>query len=178
MFDDIISNILQLKLFIITAASGALLTGISLLVICRKFEWNARNRKFIGFLYGLSVRDTVSVAMALLKFFLLVSVVISGGNASFICVCVFLVLEAGYLVNRKSCKGLITDIVLGAITVCALVVMNMLYSYLHEIIYDGRILMVVILLGILLSIYALCDVFHCCTYIMIRGRKKIQNEDI
>lgn len=166
--NDIITGIIELKIFIIVAAIGTLLCGAYLLLKCRNFQWEGKSRKWIGFFYELKLADSVPLAVTLLKFFLLFSILITGGHVELVHIILYLILEILYLGWRGTTKGLLTDIVMGVVTAGVLVVMQMLYHYLHEIIMDGKILTVVILLGILICINGIADIFRCGSYIMVK----------
>ncbi|MGO5229824.1 hypothetical protein ACTQ1U_02060 [Thermoguttaceae bacterium LCP21S3_D4] len=170
--NDIITGIIELKIFIIVSAIGTLLCGAFLLLACRKFQWEGKNRKWIGFFYELGMADSVPLAVSLLKFFLLFSVLITGGHVELVHIILYLMLELLFLGWRGTTKGLLSDIVMGVVTTGVLVVMQLLYHYLHEIIMDGKILTVVILLGILVSINAVADIFRSGSYIMVKKGNK------
>lgn len=166
--NDIITGIIELKTFIIVAAIGTLLCGACLLLKCRKFQWEGKSRKWIGFFYELKMTDSVPLAITMLKFFLLFSILLTGGHVELVHIILYLLMEILFLGWRRTTKGLLADIVMGVVTAGVLVVMQLLYHYLHEIIMDGKIFTVVILLGILVNINAVADIFRCCSYIMLK----------
>lgn len=166
--NDIITGIIELKTFIIVAAIGTILCGGYLLLKCRKFQWEGKSRKWIGFFYELKMADSVPLAITMLKFFLLFSILITGGHVELVHIILYLMLEILFLGWRRTTKGLLADIVMGVVTIGVLIVMQLLYHYLHEIIMDGKILTVVILLGILVNINAVADIFRCSSYIMLK----------
>ena len=169
--NDIITGIIELKTFIIVAAIGTLLCGACLLLKCRKFQWEGKSRKWIGFFYELKMADSVPLAITMLKFFLLFSILLTGGHVEPVHIILYL-LKILFLGWRRTTKGLLADIVMGVVTAGVLVVMQLLYHYLHEIIMDGKILTVVILLGILVSINAVADIFRSGSYIMVKKGNK------
>ncbi len=171
MLNSIVSNIMQLRGFILVAAMGSLVVGAYLLLRCHSFSWSGRNRKIVGFFYQMGYRDLTGLAASLLKVFLMVSILVAGGRVELIHIGVFLMLELCFLARRRSVKNVVTDVAVGAISAGVLLVVSMLYHYLHEIYFDRRIACVVILLSVLLCIYALYDVFHYCCYIMDTRKK-------
>lgn len=171
MYHDIVTYIGQLRIFLLVSAVGTLLLGAVLLFACRRFSWEGRNRKLIGFFYEMSLWDTVGMACCILKCFLLLSLVLTGGNVAMIHIVMYVVLHLCYILHRRSMRGVAADLGMGVIATAVLLVMSMLYGYLHEILFDGRIACVVVLLGVLLFLYGVCDVFRCCSYVMLsRGK--------
>lgn len=173
MWNDLIGGIEQLKGFILTAAAGVLIMGGYLLFRCRSFDWEKRNRKLMGFFYGMSWPQGIVLAGGWLKFLLFLWVLLSGGHVETVHIMVFILLELLFLGGRGTREGLLTDCVMGGVSAGALVVIDLLYHYLHEITMDGRIFCVVLLMGVLLCINALGDIFRSCNYIMTgKGKKK------
>ena len=161
MLDSILEAITQLRMFILVSGIGILLTGIYLLIRCRKFDWNRKNIKLIGFFYNLSVWDTVGIAGCFMKIFLIISIMITTGKAEIIHMIIFIVLELCYIIHRRSIKGLMLDLVLSMVSIIVMTIMNMLHHYLNDIVYDLKIAVVVWLLGILLTLYGVYDLMHC-----------------
>ena len=176
MLNNIIAYIMQLRAFILTSAIGILMTGMVLLWQCRRFSWQGRRRKFIGFFYKQKQLDTIGLSCCILKVFLLFSVIVTLGRVEMIHVGIFILLELCYLMRKRSIKNVLTDVVTGIISTVVLLVMSMLYHYLQEIVYDKRILCLVMMLAVLLCIYSICDVFHYCCYIMA-DRKGLGEKD-
>ena len=171
MLDSVLEPIMQLKTFILISGIGILLIGLFLLFCCRKFSWNGKNLKLIGFFYNLSVWDTVGISCCLIKIFLILSILFTTGNAEIIHIAIFVVLEICYIVHRRSVKGVMLDVVLSVVSIIVMVIMNMLHHYLNEIVYDIKIVVVVWLLGILLCLYGIYDLLHC-TKTVIENRKQ------
>ncbi len=161
MLDSVLEAIMQLKTFILVSGIGIVLIGVFLLICCRKFSWNGKNLKLMGFFYNLSVWDTVGIACCFMKIFLIFSILITTGKVDLIHMIIFGVLELCYIVHRRSLHGVLLDIVLCVVSIIVMNIMNMLYHYLNEIVYDIRIAIVVWLLGILLCLYGVYDLMHC-----------------
>lgn len=161
MLDSVLEAIMQLKTFILVSGIGIVLIGVFLLIGCRKFSWNGKNLKLIGFFYNLSVWDTVGISCCLMKIFLIISILITTGKVDLIHMIIFGILEICYIVHRRSLSGVLLDAVLCVVSVIVMNIMNMLHHYLNEIVYDIRIAVVVWLLGILLCLYGIYDLMHC-----------------
>ena len=161
MLDSILEALMQLKTFILVSAIGIVIVGIFLLIYCRKFSFTGKNLKTMGFFYNLSVWDTVGLACCYMKTFLIFSILLTSGRVDFIHIIIFCVLDICYIVHRRSFKGVLLDVVLSVVSIVVLNIMNMLYHYLNEILYDVKIVVVVWLLGILLCLYSIYDLMHC-----------------
>ena len=161
MLDSILEAITQLRIFILVSGIGIVLIGIYLLIQCRKFDWNKKNIKLIGFFYNLSVWDTVGISGCFMKIFLIISILITTGKAEMIHMIIFIILEICYIIHRRSTKGFMLDLVLSMVSIIVMNIMNMLHNYLNEIVYDMKVAVVVWLLGILLTLYGVYDLMHC-----------------
>ncbi len=178
MLDSVLDAVLQLRTFILISGIGIVLVGVFLLIACRKFSWNGKNLKLVAFFYDLKVWDTIGLACCFVKIFLIISVLITTGYAEMIHIIVFCVLEALYLIHRRSFKGVMLDLVLSMVSVIVMGIMNMLHNYLNDIVYDIKIAIVVWLLGILLSLYGVYDLMHCVkTVIENRKDTKLDYEE-
>lgn len=161
MLDSVLEAIMQLRTFILVSGIGIVLIGAYLLIRCRKFDWNGRNLKLMGFFYNLSVWNTVGLSCCFMKIFLIISILITTGKVDMIHMIIFGILEICYIIHRRSIKGVMLDIVLSIVSIIVMNIMNMLHHYLNEIVYDIRIAVVVWLLGVLLCLYGIYDLMHC-----------------
>ncbi len=184
MWNSIINEIGELRYFILVSAVGTLLLGIVLNICCRQFNWNRWTRKLFGFFYQQKGWDTAGLAIAVLKVFLFLSILIERGQAGYGHMVVFVVLQIGYVIHRRTTKELPYHIIMLMVALGILFVLHILSSYLRDIIFDWRIFVVVMLLGILLLLYALVDVAMCYRQIVTRGisrcnelQKEESNED-
>ena len=170
MLDSVLDAFMQLRTFILVSGIGIVLVGVFFLLRCSKFDWNKRNLKEIGFFYNLSVWDTVGVACCFVKVFLIVSILISFGKVDVIHMIIFGILEICYIVHRRSLKGVMLDFVLCTVTIIVMNIMNMLHHYINDIVFDIRIVIVIVLLGILLCLYSIYDLLHC-VKVIVESRK-------
>ena len=170
MLDSILEAVMQLRTFILVSGIGIVVVGLFFLLRCRTFDWNKRNLKEIGFFYNLSVWDTVGVACCFVKVFLIFSILITMGKVDIIHMIIFGILEICYIVHRRSIQGVLLDVVLCTVSVIVMNIMNMLHHYLKDIVYDIRIAIVIVLLGILLCLYSVYDLLHC-VKVIVDSRK-------
>ena len=161
MLDSVLEAIMQLRTFILVSGIGIVLISLYLLIRCRKFDWNKKNLKLMGFFYNMSVWDTVGISCCFMKIFLIFSILITTGKVEIIHMIIFGILEVCYIIHRRSAKGIMLDVVLSIVSIIVMNIMNMLHHYLNEIVYDIRIAVVVWLLGILLCLYGIYDLMHC-----------------
>ena len=161
MLDSVLEAIMQLRTFILVSGIGIVLIGLYLLIRCRKFDWNKKNLKLMGFFYNMSVWDTVGISCCFMKIFLIFSILITTGKVEIIHMIIFGILEVCYIIHRRSAKGIMLDVVLSIVSIIVINIMNRLHHYLNEIVYDIRIAVVVWLLGILLCLYGIYDLMHC-----------------
>ena len=176
MGNSIINEIAGLRYFILVSAIGTLLVGIALNIACRQFNWNRRTRKLFGFFYQQSGWDTMGMAIAFLKVFLFLSILFERGQVYYSHMVVFVLLQVGYMIHRRSAKELPYHIIMPVVALGILFVLHILSSYLRDIIFDWRIFVVVILLGILLLLYALLDVAMCYRLIVTRGIARCEKQ--
>lgn len=174
MLDSILEAITQLKIFTLVSAIGIVVTGVVLLFICKDFYWESPNRKHIGFFYRMSTWDTFGLSCCFIKFFLVISFLITGCNVENIHIFIFVVLKLCYIIHRRSLKGIIMDIGLAILSVIVMIIMGLLYNYLHDIMFDFKICIIMWILAVLLCLYALYDLFSCCNYII--RKRDLKNE--
>lgn len=166
MFSEVVEHILQLKIFLITSGVGTLLVGLALFVLCRNFKFEGKNRKLMGFFYGLGRFDSFGMATALLKVFLFISLLIQKCNVTMELLFVYGILQVLYIVHRRTGKKLPYHLVMGIVTFGIMFLMMILSRYLREIIYDYRVFVVLIFMDIVLLLNAVGDIFRCATRII------------
>ncbi len=171
MLDSILEAITQLKTFIMVSAIGILCVGIILLIVCNKFSWDSKRRKFIGFFYRMGTWDTFGISCCLIKIFLTISFMVTKGRIELLQIIIFVILKICYIIHRKSVRGIVMDIGLTLVSIIVMVIMNMLYHYLNDIIFDAKIAVIIGVLGVLLCLYSIYDLFCCCNTVMIRHQK-------
>ena len=175
MLDSILEAIIQLKTFICVSAIGILLVGFFLMIICNKFSWDSKRRKCIGFFYAMKTWDVFGLSVCLIKIFLTVSFLVSKGQINILHILIFIVLKICYIIHRRSLRGIVLDIGLTLVSVIIMVIMNLLYNYLNDIIFDIKIAVVIGILGVLLCMYAIYDLFCCCNAVMSQQRNRREN---
>ena len=172
MLDNILEATTQLKTFIMVSAIGMLVVGVILLISCRKFAWNSRNRRTIGFFYAMDTWDIFGLSSCMLKLFLAISFLVGKGLVEFLHIVIFIVLELCYILYKHKLKGLLADIGLAVVSVIVMVIMQLLYNYLHDIIFDMKVCVIMWMLAILLCLYELYDVYSCCNHIVSKYKTK------
>ena len=172
MLDSILEAITQLKTFILVSGVGILFLGFVLIIACSKFSWSSRRRRTIGFFYAMNTWDMFGFSSCMLKIFLAVSFLVGKGRVEFLHIIIFIVLELCYIVYKHKIKGIFTDVGLTVVSVIVMVIMQLLYNYLNDIIFDMRICVVMWMLGILLCLYEIYDLFSCCNNIVSKYRTK------
>lgn len=170
MLDSILEAITQLKTFILVSGIGILLVGIFLLISCNKFSWNSKRRKLIGFFYNLQTWDVIALSCCFIKIFLAISFLIMVGRIETVHIIIFVILKIFFIIHRFNKKTIVMDAGLTIVSVIMMLIMNMLCHYLNDIIFDIRIAVVVYILGILLCMYSVYDLFCCCNAVM--GKQK------
>lgn len=170
MLDSILETISQLKIFVIVSGIGILIVGLLLLILCNKFSWNSWRRKIIGFFYRMGTWDALGLSCCFIKVFLVISFFVSMGRVELIHIFIFVLLKLCYLINKRTAKGLVMDIGLTIISVIVMIIMGLLYNYLNDIIFDVKISAIMWLLGVLLCLYSVYDLFSCCNNIIKRRK--------
>ena len=174
MLDSILEAISQLKIFILVAGLGIVVTGVVLLFVCKDFALDGSNKKHIGFFYRMSTWDIFGISCCFIKIFLVLSLLVSKCNIEPIHIFIFVLLKLCYIIHRHSLKGLVMDIGLAVLSIAVMIIMSLLYNYLNDIIFDYRIAIIMWILGVLLCLYALYDLFSCCNYII--RKRDLKNE--
>ena len=175
MLDSILEAIMQLKTFIFVSAIGIILVGFFLLIVCNKFSWNSSRRRFIGFFYAMKTWDVFGVSTCFIKIFLTVSFLVTKGQISLLHIVIFVILKLCYIIHRRSLRGMVLDIGLTLVSIIIMVIMNLLYNYLNDIIFDIKIAIVIGILGVLLCMYAIYDLFCCCNAVMAQQSRRREN---
>ncbi len=159
--DEIVKQLILLKPMIMVSAIGTILLMVVLLLSCRVFKWNKKNLGIIGFFYEATVLDSVTLAICLLKFFLIISLFFNKGRSEPVHILFFGMLVIAYNLCRRKWKEFFVSIFNGAVIMCVLYVSNFLLSYLREILFDVKIAIALVFLGIFLFLYTLYDIASC-----------------
>lgn len=159
--DELIKQLILLKPMIVISAVGTVAIALVLLICCRKFKWTGSGIRIIGFFYDASMLDSVTLAICLLKFFLVISLFFSKGRIALIHILFFGVLVVAYNICRHKIKEVFVSIFNGAVIMGVLYVSNFLLSYLREILFDVKIAIALVFLAVFLLLYTLYDIASC-----------------
>ena len=170
MLEAVVEQIIALKLVIVCSAVTTLVLTVIGLVFCKVFSWRGKNIKLLGFLYGLSVADTIALAICIMKLFVVVSILLSGGRIQPVQIATYAVLVLAYQSCLRDFKEFVSGLINTTIIIGVLVVANMLSSYLREILFDYTIAIALVLLGLFLVLFALYDI-ACCVLCMVERRE-------
>ncbi|MBQ7925281.1 MAG: hypothetical protein IJ335_03205 [Lachnospiraceae bacterium] len=159
--EAVIEQLLLLKPVMITTAVGTVLLTIAILLWCRKFSWNSRNIRIMGFFYEAPMRDSVALATCILKLFLTISLLFLDGKIEMVHIYFFGMLVLLYNLLRLNLKETGISLFNGLIIMGVLYVSNFLTSYLREVLFDVKIAIALVLMGIFLILYSAYDVMVC-----------------
>lgn len=166
MFDTIVGHIESLKAFIIVTAVVAFGLGIILMYLCSVFSWEGKKRKVLYFFYGLDTLEAFGLACAIIKISLFLTILVTKCRTEVIYIYVYGVLEVFYIAQRRTFKRLPYHIMMGITSAGVLVMLNVLYSYISEVVFDKRVLVVMVMMDLLLIINGVTDLFRCANRIM------------
>lgn len=172
MFDRIIDLVIDLRIFIIVTVVVTVMIGTFLLIYCRKFSFDGKNIKTIGFFYHMKVLDTLALAIAIAKVCLFISLFVTLGKVCNIHIAVYILLHLIYMIHRRDIKSLPADIFIGVTTCGVMSITGVLYNYLRDVMFDWRIQVEIILMMIIICGYALCDLYRCCGHIIMIPKVK------
>ncbi len=174
LIGQVITQIILLKNMIIVAGVGTILLLIALLVLCRRFSWEKRNLRLIGFFYEARLYDSVLLAICLTRFYLVISILITKGQIYPVHILFYGALVILYNIIRHNLKEMFVSIFNGVLIMGILYVAGFLISYLDNVLFDVRILIALIFLAIFLVLYALYDMAGCILNIInSRGDDKV-----
>jgi len=177
MIDTIIDQIILLKPLMITTAVGTVLILATLLISSRKFSWNAWNVRIIGFFYDAKMTDSVLLSICLVRFFLVISILISGGDIYPIHIYFYGLLIITYNIIRHRLKEMAVSVFNGILIMGILYVSGFLMSYLQNVLFDIKIVIALVFLGIFLLLYALYDMAGCMLNIVNSRSEVIIDEE-
>ena len=175
--ETIVEQLILLKPFVVISAIGTLAITVFFLVFCRRFSWNEKNIRAIGFFYDASIADTVTLAICILKLFLVISILSTKGRIELIHICFFGVLVLVYNICRHNLKDMCVSLFNGLVIMGVLYVSNFLLSYLREVLFDIKIVVALFFLAIFLILYSLYDIAGCILAI-VNSRRTIENKAI
>lgn len=174
---DIINQIILLKTMIIVTAVGTLLLLGVLTVMCSKFSWQKYNLRVIGFFYDAKLYDSVLLAVCLLKFYLVISILITKGTIYPVHIFFYGGLVLIYCILRHKIKETLVSLFNAVLIMGILYVAGFLISYLENVLFDVKIVIALAFLAIFLILYALYDMASCIFNIVSsRDEKRITTE--
>jgi hypothetical protein len=177
MLNQVINVVAELRTFLIVCAVVSLVMGGFLLIFCRKFSFDGKNLKTIGFFYQMQTWDILALAVGIAKVCLFISLFITVGKVSNAYIGVYIFLHVVYIVHRRDVKGLVGDLFGGVASCGVMSIMGMLYNYLHDVMFDWRIQVVIVLMMIIICGYALRDMFCTCARIIMIPREKEDKDE-
>ena len=177
MLNQVINIVEELKMFLIVCVVVSVAMGGFLLIFCRKFSFDGKNLKTVGFFYRMKVWDTIVLAIGVAKVCLFISLFITLGKVSGAHIGAYICLHIVYIIHRRDIKGLMGDVFSGVATCGVMSIMGMLYNYIHDVIFDWRIQLVIILMMIIICGYALCDMFRTCARIIKIPKVKVDKDE-
>lgn len=168
--DKLLDQLILLKPFALISAVMTLILMTFLLVVCRNFDWNRKSTRVIGFFYESSMKDSVTLAICLLKLYLIISIFVTKGKIELIHIVFFGVLVLAYNLIRRNLREFGVSIFNGLIIMAVLYVSNFLIVYSKVILFDIKIVISVVFLAVFLLLYSLYDIATC-VYNIICDRK-------
>ena len=177
MLNQVINIVTELRIFLIVCAVVSIAMGGFLLIFCRKFSFDGKNLKTIGFFYRMGICDTLALAVGIAKVCLFISFFITVGKVSVSHIGAYVILHVVYIIHRRDVKGLMGDVFSGIATCGVISIMGMLYNYLHDVIFDWRIQVIIILMMIIICGYALCDMLRTCGRIIMIPKAKEDKDE-
>ena len=176
MLEDIVKQLMLLRPTIITSAVGMIIFMVIMLVVCNKFEFTGKNLKVLGFFFDMKVTDSISLAVSILKFFLIVSMFFTGGKIQTVHIVSFAVLVVVFNACQLRFKSVLVSLFNSTVIIGVLMLIKFLVAYLHNVLFDVRILIAVVLMGIFLALYTFYDI-GLCVNIIIERRTKLANKE-
>lgn len=176
MLEDIVKQLMLLKPTIITSAVGMVTFMVVMLIICNKFSFTGKNLKILGFFFDMKVSDSISLAVSILKFFLIVSMFFAGGKIQTVHIVCFAMLVVVFNICQLKIKSVLVSFFNSTVIIGVLMLIKFLVAYMHDVLFDVRILIAVVLLGIFLTLYTIYDIGLCVSIIIDRRSKLVNKE--
>lgn len=178
MIDAVIEQLILLKPMLITTCIGTVIILTILLFFSRRFSWNAWNVRIIGFFYEAKMSDSVLLSICLVRFYLVISILITMGRIYPIHIYFYGMLIITYNLIRHRFKEMLVSIFNGILIMGILYVSGFLMSYLKNVLFDIKIVIALVFLGIFLVLYALYDMAGCILNIVnSRGEVKVSIDE-
>ena len=166
LIGNVINQIILLKTTMIVTAVGTLLLLVVLLLFCRKFSWDRRNLRVIGFFYEARMVDSVLLSLCLIRFYLVVSILVTKGAIYPVHIFMYGGFVLIYGAIRRKIREFLVSVFNAALIMGLLYVSGFLISYLENVLFDVKILIALVFLGIFLVLYALYDLAGCISNII------------
>lgn len=176
MIETIIDQIILLKPMLITTGIGTVIILTILLFSSRRFSWNHWNVRVIGFFYESKMSDSVLLSICIVRFFLVISILLSKGRFSIIHIYFYGMLILLYNIIRHNVKEMFVSVFNAVLLMGILYVSGFLISYLENVLFDIKIVVALVFLGVFLVLYALYDLAGCVLNIVNSREEKEQYE--
>lgn len=176
MIEIIIDQIILLKPLMITTGIGTAILLTMLLILSRKFSWNAWNVRIIGFFFDAKMSDSILLSICLVRFYLVISILVTKGKIDIVHILFYGGLILVYNIIRHRFKEMIVSIFNGVLIMGILYVSGFLISYLENVLFDIKIVIALIFLGIFLVLYALYDMAGCVLNI-VNSREEVKFDE-
>lgn len=155
--NQLLATVFELSdfLWLSLAATVALLV-ILLVATGGGVDWGRGRMRFLGLLFGLRSADALWVSQAIVKELFIISVTVFHIEMSVPYLAFYAGLFAiGLVTYRRGAMKLVTELVNGIVTAAALIVTNVMWSFLMEVRSDWAILTVYILMSVFVAVYNL-----------------------
>lgn len=140
------------------SAVGMIVFMVTMLIICNKFSFQEKNLKLVGFFFDMKILDSIALAVSILKFFLLFSLLFTKGRIETVHIVVFVALVVIFNICEHKFKDALVSFFNSAVIVGVLLLIKFLTSYLTDVLFDARILIAIILIAVFLLLYGVYDI--------------------
>lgn len=171
--EEVIKQLILLKPLVAVAAVGTIIFTIAFIIILKTFSFQERTLKLMGFFYDMKVADSMAIAVTLLKFYLVISLAFMKGRVELIHIVMYGILIIFFNLYIRRIKDVLVSVFNGAVVIGVLQITKFLVSYLTKVLFDKRILVALVLIGIFLALYSIYDIF-CCIASIIDKRSKLE----
>jgi len=176
MIEAVIEQLILLKPMLITTAIGTIILLAILLLSSRQFSWNAWNVRIIGFFYEAKMSDSVLLAICLVRFFLVISILFTKGQIYPVHIYLYGMLILVYNIIRHKIKEMFVSVFNGVLIMAILYVSGFLMSYVENVLFDLKIVVALIFLGVFLVLYAIYDMAGCILNI-VNSREEVDVDE-
>lgn len=167
---EVIDQIQLLKSTIFLTIAMTAVFFVVCMIMTRNFEWNKKKRRLMGLFYNIKNRDSLLIAICMMKFNLVLGILIDGGNIFLVHLVFYAELTVIYIINRRHIKETLLGLFNGIVTVLMLFASDFLNSYLVNVVFNRRIAFVNTLIIIFLLVYSVYDLLWCVVGIVTTNR--------